>query len=747
MNVDEGLLNSEKQHEQQAVEAETYGLTQQNEQMPVKVAGYNEDRQIEQDIAQSECKLCSVSLASECTSREQVLQGSASASDASDDMELNAECDKVMSSYDTKPPVPGNDDFETEITDFAMKQTVTVPLSAGQHQSGDVFQNTAVYLDDGKIATDPILLTHFDEFIDDDDVQANDDGKYDRSLLDDGSVNSDNNTSQRNLPASDDVDLQHTVISVEIHGVAHENVLYPAAVESTNHCAADTVCLHTGVTSLINNGHYCGKTPQDEDALINSVYKHSLHKNLESSNSHPIQKIALNSDYTTFDSLKPESIETVLKAVINSDDTCVGVAQHCDSDVDSLCKSSSTSERRGSRSSIDHLLAPSVVVTKGITTPVDDPGFARVPGYASELPVMEEEDVKDLCASEHAQLDSMQPALTTENFDSSTELSNSSSNVCSGEDKKFSMVDESEQVVMRTEKAGARTRTSRPNSLLGLSKPNVNLSDSCKELRQSDDNTEADTPHMTAETDTMFGLPRPRQRPVFSVESSDKGRPNSLSLSQRPLSWSPAPVSLQPPSTNTSKRPCSLNLPMGLSQETVPRNSGPTETKCRRTLRGGLQSGFTVGSEVLPSAAAATVHTVQPSSTELCSAQPTMLSLPSLQSTMRVTPTSVGGVAAGRDHTSCVTEAVTITSQPTNLPLSQQHAQVVPVSSSTEGRLPLCSSMNVSIYDLGKVAPVWVPDASAPRCMHCSCRFTFTRRRHHCRACGKVMLLLTTTTL
>ncbi|XP_067846308.1 zinc finger FYVE domain-containing protein 9 isoform X3 [Heptranchias perlo] len=39
---------------------------------------------------------------------------------------------------------------------------------------------------------------------------------------------------------------------------------------------------------------------------------------------------------------------------------------------------------------------------------------------------------------------------------------------------------------------------------------------------------------------------------------------------------------------------------------------------------------------------------------------------------------------------------------------------------------------------LGDVAPVWVPDSQAPNCMKCELKFTFTKRRHHCRACGKV---------
>ncbi|XP_026212009.1 zinc finger FYVE domain-containing protein 16 isoform X1 [Anabas testudineus] len=40
--------------------------------------------------------------------------------------------------------------------------------------------------------------------------------------------------------------------------------------------------------------------------------------------------------------------------------------------------------------------------------------------------------------------------------------------------------------------------------------------------------------------------------------------------------------------------------------------------------------------------------------------------------------------------------------------------------------------------ELGSKQPAWVPDSQAPNCMNCNQRFTFTKRRHHCRACGKV---------
>ncbi|XP_076290894.1 smad anchor for receptor activation isoform X2 [Lasioglossum baleicum] len=51
----------------------------------------------------------------------------------------------------------------------------------------------------------------------------------------------------------------------------------------------------------------------------------------------------------------------------------------------------------------------------------------------------------------------------------------------------------------------------------------------------------------------------------------------------------------------------------------------------------------------------------------------------------------------------------------------------------------LDNSLPESSSVLGKQPPFWVPDSVAPSCMFCDVKFTVLKRRHHCRACGKVL--------
>ena len=49
--------------------------------------------------------------------------------------------------------------------------------------------------------------------------------------------------------------------------------------------------------------------------------------------------------------------------------------------------------------------------------------------------------------------------------------------------------------------------------------------------------------------------------------------------------------------------------------------------------------------------------------------------------------------------------------------------------------------LNEEPVRIGQQAPVWIPDSRVTMCQLCTAAFTVTFRRHHCRACGKVLHL------
>ncbi|XP_030382863.1 zinc finger FYVE domain-containing protein 9 [Scaptodrosophila lebanonensis] len=73
-------------------------------------------------------------------------------------------------------------------------------------------------------------------------------------------------------------------------------------------------------------------------------------------------------------------------------------------------------------------------------------------------------------------------------------------------------------------------------------------------------------------------------------------------------------------------------------------------------------------------------------------------------------------------------------------PNSHEYQEQATASANTNDS-PIYEAVGYSdpFANLGKVPPIWVPDNMATGCMQCQQKFTMIKRRHHCRACGKVL--------
>lgn len=88
------------------------------------------------------------------------------------------------------------------------------------------------------------------------------------------------------------------------------------------------------------------------------------------------------------------------------------------------------------------------------------------------------------------------------------------------------------------------------------------------------------------------------------------------------------------------------------------------------------------------------------------------------------------------------TETIGTTSLTTTAPPLDQ-TQPLPLPPSTDNqqshKAETVPGYNLSINELGKVQPYWIPDSETTFCMRCNMKFSFIKRRHHCRACGQVL--------
>ncbi|KAH8415974.1 hypothetical protein KR222_005445 [Zaprionus bogoriensis] len=79
--------------------------------------------------------------------------------------------------------------------------------------------------------------------------------------------------------------------------------------------------------------------------------------------------------------------------------------------------------------------------------------------------------------------------------------------------------------------------------------------------------------------------------------------------------------------------------------------------------------------------------------------------------------------------------------QPQQQALEQQQLEAQEQQPELDDDSPIYEAVGYSDphANLGKVPPIWVPDNMAGQCMQCQQKFTMIKRRHHCRACGKVL--------
>ncbi|XP_012860353.1 zinc finger FYVE domain-containing protein 16 [Echinops telfairi] len=114
------------------------------------------------------------------------------------------------------------------------------------------------------------------------------------------------------------------------------------------------------------------------------------------------------------------------------------------------------------------------------------------------------------------------------------------------------------------------------------------------------------------------------------------------------------------------------------------------------------------------------------------------LNQPDVPNTPRSEPSEAGAVAPSTGTTTSATDPQ-VSFNSNYIDIESNFEAGCSFVTANEESLPLPEKPQKGGLILGqKQPPPWVPDSEAPNCMNCQVKFTFTKRRHHCRACGKV---------
>ncbi|XP_037713477.1 zinc finger FYVE domain-containing protein 9 [Drosophila subpulchrella] len=109
---------------------------------------------------------------------------------------------------------------------------------------------------------------------------------------------------------------------------------------------------------------------------------------------------------------------------------------------------------------------------------------------------------------------------------------------------------------------------------------------------------------------------------------------------------------------------------------------------------------------------------------------------PQRPQTLDLNGCQTGNSTPGQDETPEIQQGQ---SQPAEVMEGAAGAGVIPGEDEEESPIYEAVGYSDPHANLGKVPPIWVPDNMAGQCMQCQQKFTMIKRRHHCRACGKVL--------